>query len=125
MQATECPGAAAGGSNPVLLKACWVASSRADFYRPRHRAPPCAEATPVHVAINNLPCAIWPATLPCPCPALPCPAEETLAAAGTLRDEPPASFTDRAFDNELNIAVHRTQAAYDRMLFREALKRGW
>jgi hypothetical protein len=29
------------------------------------------------------------------------------------------------FDNELNIAVHRTKAAYDKMLFREALKTGW
>jgi hypothetical protein len=57
--------------------------------------------------------------------ALPWPAEETLAAAGTLRDEPPSSFIDRVFDNELNIAVHRTKAAYDKMLFREALKTGW
>lgn len=60
-----------------------------------------------------------PACLPCP------PAEETLAAADGLRDEPPTSFLDRVFDNEMNIAVERTRAAYDRMLFREALKAGW
>lgn len=52
-------------------------------------------------------------------------AEETLAAADTLRDEEPTSFMDRVFDNEINIAVHRTRQAYDRMLFREALKTGW
>ncbi len=46
-------------------------------------------------------------------------------AADTLRDEPPTSFLDRVFDNEMNIAVHRTRAAYDKMLFREALKGGW
>lgn len=51
--------------------------------------------------------------------------EETLAAADSLRDEPPTSFLDRVFDNEMNIAVARTRAAYDRMLFREALKSGW
>lgn len=51
-------------------------------------------------------------------------AEETLAAADGLRDEPPTSFNDRVFDNEINIAVTRTRAAYDRMLFREALKSG-
>lgn len=28
------------------------------------------------------------------------------------------------FENEINIAVHRARAAYDRMLFREALKAG-
>lgn len=50
--------------------------------------------------------------------------EETLAAADTLRDEEPSSFLDRVLDNEINIAVHRTKAAYDRMLFREALKTG-
>ena len=32
-------------------------------------------------------------------------AEETLAAADTLRDEAPTSFVDRVFDNEINIAV--------------------
>lgn len=32
-------------------------------------------------------------------------AEETLAAADSLRDEPPTSFIDRVFDNEMNIAV--------------------
>ncbi|KAL4854122.1 Leucine--tRNA ligase [Chlorella vulgaris] len=51
--------------------------------------------------------------------------EETLSAGQTLRDEPPTSFIDRVFDNEINIAVHRTRDAYDKMLFREALKHGW
>ncbi|KAL4433681.1 hypothetical protein ABPG75_000122 [Micractinium tetrahymenae] len=50
---------------------------------------------------------------------------ETLAAADSLRDEAPTSFLDRVFDNEMNIAVERTKVAYDRMLFREALKTGW
>ena len=52
-------------------------------------------------------------------------AEETLAAADALRDEEPTSFLDRVFANEINVAVHRTRAAYDRLLFREALKMGW
>lgn len=51
-------------------------------------------------------------------------AEETLAAADTLRDEESSSFVDRVFENEINIAAHRARAAYDRMLFREALKTG-
>lgn len=55
----------------------------------------------------------------------PLAAEETLAAAESLRDEPPTSFLDRVFDNEINIALARTRKAYDRMLFREALKTGW
>lgn len=64
------------------------------------------------------------------CPPHPPPfplllAEETLAAAEGLRDEPPTSFLDRVLDNEINIAVARTRNAYDRMLFREALKTGW
>ena len=62
---------------------------------------------------------------PPPAPHPPAPAEETLGAADTLRDEPPTSFLDRAFENEINIAVARTAAAYDRMLFRAALKAGW
>ena len=36
-----------------------------------------------------------------------------------------SSFVDRVFDNEINIAVHRAKSAYERMLFREALKVGW
>lgn len=52
-------------------------------------------------------------------------AEEVLAEAGGLRDEAPTSFVDRAFDNEINIAVAATRANYDRLMFREALKTGW
>ena len=52
-------------------------------------------------------------------------AEEVMAAVGSMRDEEPTSFLDRAFDNEMNVAVHATQAAYDTFMFREALKAGW
>ena len=31
----------------------------------------------------------------------------------------------RAFENEMNIAVHATRRAYDGLLFREALKAGY
>lgn len=51
--------------------------------------------------------------------------EETLAAADSLRAELPTSFIDRVFDNEINIAVHRARQAYEKMMFREALKTGW
>ncbi len=39
-----------------------------------------------------------------------------------LREGPPSTLFDRAFENELNIAVARTHDAYERLLFREALK---
>lgn len=51
--------------------------------------------------------------------------EEVLAAADGMRDEPPTTFLDRAFDNEINIAIHKAKSAYDRCMFREALKTGW
>ena len=38
-------------------------------------------------------------------------AEEAVAGADSLRDEPPTSFVDRVFDNEINIAVLRTHYA--------------
>lgn len=44
------------------------------------------------------------------------------AAAGSLREGPPSTLFDRTFANEMNIAVSRARAAYDRMLFREALQ---
>ncbi len=50
--------------------------------------------------------------------------EEALAAEG-LRDEAPASFVDRVFDNEISAAVAAARSAYDRLAFREALKVGW
>lgn len=56
--------------------------------------------------------------------------EEVLAAAeseGGLRDgeEGAYSFADRVFSNEMDLAVSLTKAAYDSMLFREALKTGF
>lgn len=51
--------------------------------------------------------------------------EEVLASADTMRDEKPTSFIDRAFDNEMNIAVHSAREAYKSYLFRDALKYGW
>lgn len=51
--------------------------------------------------------------------------EEVLAAADGMRDEAPTLFLDRAFDNEINIAVHAAHAAYSKCLFREALKVGY
>jgi len=53
-------------------------------------------------------------------------AEEVLAAVDVgMRDEQPVSFVDRVFDNEINIAISKSHAAYSRMLFREALITGW
>ena len=53
-------------------------------------------------------------------------AEEALAAVDSMRDEAvPSSFIDRVFDNAMNVAVHVAHAAYNEMLFREALKVGW
>jgi hypothetical protein len=39
-----------------------------------------------------------------------------------LRNGPPSTISDRVFENELNIAVFRSKEAYDKLLFREALK---
>ncbi|KAK9806349.1 hypothetical protein WJX72_010942 [[Myrmecia] bisecta] len=50
--------------------------------------------------------------------------EETLEGGAGLRDGQ-TYFVDRAFDNEMNIAVHASKKAYDSMLFREALKCAW
>eukprot|EP00882_Tetradesmus_deserticola_P006429 GHRQ01006765.1.p1 GENE.GHRQ01006765.1~~GHRQ01006765.1.p1 ORF type:complete len:1052 (+),score=503.60 GHRQ01006765.1:66-3221(+) len=48
--------------------------------------------------------------------------EEMLAPEAGLRDGPPSTINDRVFGNELNIAVFRAREAYDKLLFREALK---
>jgi leucyl-tRNA synthetase len=48
-----------------------------------------------------------------------------VASLGTLRTGPLSSFADRAFQNEINAAVHAARAAYDKLLFREALKVSW
>lgn len=48
--------------------------------------------------------------------------DEMVAEGAGLREGPPATLFDRVFENEINIAVFRTKAAYDRALFREALK---
>jgi len=51
--------------------------------------------------------------------------EEVLEAQGSLRSGPVALFADRVFENEMNLAVQLTEANYERMLFREALKTGF
>ncbi|GJP49314.1 hypothetical protein CLOM_g8539 [Closterium sp. NIES-68] len=54
--------------------------------------------------------------------------EEVLASAATeggLRSGEERSFADRVFENEINLAVSLSKAAYDSMLFREALKTGF
>lgn len=50
--------------------------------------------------------------------------EEVLAALEGLRSGPPTTFFDKVFENAMNIAVHRSAAAFDKMLFRDALKYG-
>lgn len=50
--------------------------------------------------------------------------EEILASKEKLADGPPTTFFDKVFENEMNLAVHRTFAAFEKMLFREALKYG-
>jgi hypothetical protein len=45
-----------------------------------------------------------------------------LVVPAGLRDGPPSTISDRVFENELNIAVFRSKEAYDKLLFREALK---
>lgn len=51
--------------------------------------------------------------------------EESLAGLEALDQGPSSSFFDRVFENEINIAVHRTREGFEQMLFREALKAGW
>ena len=51
--------------------------------------------------------------------------EEVMAALDTMRDEEPTSFIDRVFDNEINSAIAGAKSAFDRFMFREALKAGW
>ncbi|DBA71743.1 TPA: hypothetical protein ACH3X2_011015 [Trebouxia sp. C0005] len=49
--------------------------------------------------------------------------DEVLAAE--LRSGEASSFADRVFDNEMNLAIHGSHAAYDNMMFKEALKTGY
>ncbi|CAD7704718.1 unnamed protein product [Ostreobium quekettii] len=51
--------------------------------------------------------------------------EQIMASQDSLRPGPPTSFLDRVFDNEINIAIRKAFDAYDKLLFREALKSGW
>lgn len=44
---------------------------------------------------------------------------------GAMRSGPERSFADRVFENEINLAIQQTEASYERMLFREALKCGF
>ena len=54
--------------------------------------------------------------------------EEVVAAAekeGGLRSSADLSFADRVFANEMDVAVTLTEASYEAMQFREALKTGF
>uniref|UniRef100_A0A6N2K6F5 leucine--tRNA ligase n=1 Tax=Salix viminalis TaxID=40686 RepID=A0A6N2K6F5_SALVM len=50
--------------------------------------------------------------------------EEVLAAEASLRTGPPSTYSDRVFENEINIAVLTTKKNYEKCMFREALKTG-
>ncbi|DBA81513.1 TPA: hypothetical protein ACH3X1_007289 [Trebouxia sp. C0004] len=49
--------------------------------------------------------------------------DEVLAAE--LRSGEASSFADKVFDSEMNLAIHGSHAAYDNMMFKEALKTGY
>ncbi|CAL9197860.1 unnamed protein product [Musa hybrid cultivar] len=51
--------------------------------------------------------------------------EEVLAAESTLRVEPPTTYADFVFANEINIAVKSTEQHYNDFMFRDALKSGF
>lgn len=51
--------------------------------------------------------------------------EEISSLKADLRSGPPTTFFDKVFENAMNIAVHRTWDAYQKMLFRDALKFGF
>eukprot|EP00850_Spirogloea_muscicola_P017139 SM000144S00687 [mRNA] locus=s144:372085:383178:+ [translate_table: standard] len=52
--------------------------------------------------------------------------EEVIAADSSLRgDETELTFADRVFQNEIEVAINRTEANYKNMMFREALKTGF
>uniref|UniRef100_H2ZCU5 leucine--tRNA ligase n=1 Tax=Ciona savignyi TaxID=51511 RepID=H2ZCU5_CIOSA len=42
-----------------------------------------------------------------------------------LREGPPTTFNDKVFTSEMNIAIQATQANYNEMMFKEALKTGF
>ncbi len=66
----------------------------------------CVKKVPLEPKSSDCPSCGWPRHAALCCHArLVAHAEETLAAADSLRDEPPTSFIDRVFDNEMNIAV--------------------
>jgi len=48
--------------------------------------------------------------------------EEALAPQSGLRDGEPTALFDRSFDNAINIAIAQAKEAYDRLMFREAVK---
>ena len=50
--------------------------------------------------------------------------EDILASKEGLTSGPPTTFFERVFENAINVAVHRSHAAYEKMLFRDALKFG-
>ena len=51
--------------------------------------------------------------------------KEMLEIQTSLRTGPADSFTDRIFINEMNYGIVETDKAYDKMMFKEALKTGF
>eukprot|EP00004_Rigifila_ramosa_P013703 TRINITY_DN3058_c0_g1_i1.p1 TRINITY_DN3058_c0_g1~~TRINITY_DN3058_c0_g1_i1.p1 ORF type:complete len:1171 (+),score=294.12 TRINITY_DN3058_c0_g1_i1:364-3513(+) len=51
--------------------------------------------------------------------------EEIISGEIKLRSGPPATFADRVFASAINRAIRDSDAAYERMMFREALKTGF
>lgn len=51
--------------------------------------------------------------------------QEVLAAESSLRNDPPSTYADKVFANEINIAVKMSDKNYNEYMFREALKTGF
>ena len=51
--------------------------------------------------------------------------EQVIGVEMALRTGPAASFPDRVFENEINIAIEETEKNYNSMMFRDALKFGF
>lgn len=50
--------------------------------------------------------------------------KEVLKQEHCLRTNPPSTYADRVFENEIYIAVNRTEKNYQDYMFREALNTG-
>ncbi|KAK4700721.1 leucyl-tRNA synthetase, partial [Phenoliferia sp. Uapishka_3] len=51
--------------------------------------------------------------------------EESIQNKGQFRTGPADSFWDRIFANEINLAIEQTEEAYDKTMYKEALKNGF